>query len=139
MAEMRRGCVQATRCTPQAMRYLHGRGAAAGVTKAKHAERRAHDCAYWGSCVDLPQPVSPATTRTLDAESMRMMLSRLSAMGSACKSVGGGASSAKVLSYLLRCADIDSFLQALLLIEVLEKVQRVPAQDVLQKYSEGRA
>ena len=63
------------------------RGGHAGRTRGRvsrnrtrsDAERRAHDCAYWGSCVDLPQPVSPATTRTLDAESMRMMLSRLSA------------------------------------------------------------
>jgi hypothetical protein len=46
--------------------------------------RRECSCTYCGSCVDFPHPVSPATTSTLDATSMRMMASRLSAMGNAC-------------------------------------------------------
>jgi hypothetical protein len=45
---------------------------------------RACSYTYCGSCVDLPHPVSPATTSTFDATSMRMMASRLSAMGNAC-------------------------------------------------------
>ena len=52
-----------------------------------------------------------------------MMASRLSAMGSACISMRGSDRVIKKELHLLRSANADRLLQALLLVEVLKEVQ----------------
>ncbi len=54
-----------------------------------------------------------------------MMVSRLSAMGSACTSMKGGQPCGRGRIHLLRGANTNRLLQPLLLIEVLEEMQRV--------------
>ncbi len=85
--------------------------------------RREGGSTYCGSCVDLPQPVSPATTSTLDATSIRMIASRLSAMGNACIRIREVLRGGDGWLHLLRRANVHSFLQPLPLVEVLEKLQ----------------